>query len=150
MSYEISMKTCAPLLAATVRYRGRYEDTGKYFGRLFGTVKSKACGAPFNCYYDGEYKEEDADIEVCVPVKEPVAGDGVTTKRFPGMKAVCTTHLGPYSTLAGAYKALTDYAAQNNLKLKTPSREIYLKGPGMLFRGNPNRYVTEIAIEIEE
>jgi effector-binding domain-containing protein len=31
----------------------------------------------------------------------------------------------------------------------TPSREIYLKGPGMIFKGNPKNYLTEIQIFLE-
>jgi hypothetical protein len=30
-----------------------------------------------------------------------------------------------------------------------PTREIYLKGPGMIFKGNPENYLTEIQIMIE-
>lgn len=48
-----------------------------------------------------------------------------------------------------AYKAILDYAGEHDLKCLTPSREIYLKGPGMIFKGNPNKYVTEIIIPIE-
>lgn len=149
MNYEIQTKIYAPVLVASIRYQGKYEDTGKYFGKIFNAVKSKANGTPFNCYYDGEYKEDDADIEVCVPIKEPVTGNGVSSKRLPEMKAIYTTHMGSYDTLGDAYKALADYALEHNLKCKTPSREIYLKGPGMIFKGNPNKYVTEIAMEIE-
>ncbi len=148
MSYRVEVKTLEPVLIASIRFKGRYEDTGKYFGKLYETVKDKAAGAPFNLYYDGEYRESDADIEVCVPVKEPVSGKGVTTRRLPEMKAVFTTHIGPYDKLGEAYKAVTDFAVENHLETKTPSRETYVKGPGMMFKGNPNKYETEIAIEI--
>jgi effector-binding domain-containing protein len=30
----------------------------------------------------------------------------------------------------------------------TPSREIYHKGPGMIFKGNPRNYLTEIQVLI--
>lgn len=29
-------------------------------------------------------------------------------------------------------------------------REIYIKGPGMMFKGNPEKYITEILYPIEE
>jgi effector-binding domain-containing protein len=29
-------------------------------------------------------------------------------------------------------------------ELEVPCREVYLKGPGMIFRGNPQKYLTEI------
>jgi hypothetical protein len=31
-----------------------------------------------------------------------------------------------------------------------PTREVYLKGPGMIFKGNPKRYLTEIQVPIRE
>jgi DNA-binding transcriptional MerR regulator len=149
MNYEVVHKDYDSVLVAAVRFKGKYEDTGKYFGKIFGLAKSKVNGTPFCCYYDGEYKDDDADIEVCVPVKEPITGDGVATKRLPGIKAICTTHIGPYDTLTSAYKALSDYSKKESLICKVPSREIYIKGPGMLFKGNANKYVTEIVFEVE-
>ena len=148
MSYEIVTKTYEAMPVAALRYRGRYDESGKYFGRLFSVVKGKANGAPFNCYYDPDYKE-DADIEACVPVKESVKGECVVTKSLPKIKAIVTTHKGSYDSIGNAYKALTDYAIANNIKCMLPSREIYLKGPGMIFKGNPDNYVTEVAMEIE-
>jgi effector-binding domain-containing protein len=32
------------------------------------------------------------------------------------------------------------------LKPCQPPREIYLKGPGMLFPGNPRKYLTEVQV----
>ena len=29
-----------------------------------------------------------------------------------------------------------------------PTREVYLKGPGMLLKGNPEKYLTEIQIPV--
>jgi hypothetical protein len=31
-----------------------------------------------------------------------------------------------------------------------PTREIYYKGPGMIFRGNPKNYLTEIQMLIKD
>ena len=68
----------------------------------------------------------------------------VRQKKLPAIKALSTVHIGAYEHLKYAYKALFDYAASHNLRLLTPSREIYIQGPGMLFRGNPDNYKTEI------
>ena len=40
------------------------------------------------------------------------------------------------------------YVKQNGYALTLPTREVYLKGPGMIFRGNPKKYVTEIQLPI--
>ena len=135
-------------MVASIRYKGKYSDVGKYIGKIYKAVKGNGKGAPFNCYYDSEYREE-ADIELCVPTSKSVNNSEVTSKELPRIKAICTTHNGTYESLNKAYKAILDYAKENNLKCLIPSREVYIKGPGMIFKGNPNNYITEIIIPIE-
>jgi len=148
MNYKIELKDFEALTVASIRYKGKYSDVGKYIGAIYKEAKGKTCGVPFCCYYDDEYKEE-ADIELCVPVNGKVAGGKVTTKQLPKIKAISVTHTGSYETLNLAYKAVLDYAKEHNLECLLPSREIYRKGPGMIFKGNPNKYVTEIVIPVE-
>jgi len=31
----------------------------------------------------------------------------------------------------------------------TPTRAIYIKGPGMIFKGNPKKYLTEIQMVVK-
>ncbi|WP_238881891.1 MerR family transcriptional regulator [Clostridium sp. YIM B02551] len=149
MNYTIKTKDIEPILVASIRYKGKYKDVGKYIGKLYKIVKGNVNGAPFNCYYDSEYKEE-ADIELCLPTSKVVSNNDINSRQLPKVKALCTTHIGDYENLNMAYKALLDYAKENRLKCLTPSREIYVKGPGMIFKGNPNKYITEIIIPIEE
>ncbi len=149
MNYNIELKEYEALTVATLRFKGRYGDVGKYIGTIYKEAKGKASGAPFCCYYDSEYKE-DADIEVCIPTKGLMTGTNVTSKQLPKIRAICTTHIGSYETLNFAYKALMDYAREHNLECLLPSREIYHKGPGMIFKGNPNKYETEIVVPIKQ
>jgi DNA-binding transcriptional MerR regulator len=151
MNYDIEVKTLEPIAVASTRFRGKYSDVGHYIGAIYKFVKDKAVGAPFNCYYDQEYKE-DAEIELCVPTKEVLnnSGSDIICKRLPKIRGIATVHTGSYETLNLAYKALLDYAKENSIECKTPSREIYHKGPGAIFKGNPDKYVTEIIIPFEE
>lgn len=149
MNYKIEFKDFEAQTVAALRFRGKYSDVGKYIGTIYKEVKGKADGAPFCCYYDGEYKEE-ADIEVCIPTKGSVTGAKVESKQLPKIRAISTTHIGSYETLNSAYKAIMDYAREHNLECLLPSREIYHKGPGMIFKGNPNKYVTEIVIPVKQ
>jgi len=148
MNYKFEIKNIEPIMVASIRYKGKYSDVGKYIGKIYKAVKGNSKGAPLNCYYDSEYKEE-ADIELCVPTSKVVNNSEVTSKELPRIKAICTTHNGRYESLNKAYKAILDYAKENNLKCLTPSREVYIKGPGVIFKGNPNNYITEIIIPIE-
>lgn len=144
MDYKIEDKIFDAVTVVSIRYKGRYNDVGKYIGELYKLAKGKPLGSAFNCYYDEEYKEQ-ADIELCLPVKLSNA----STKQLPKIKAISTIHTGSYQTLNMAYKALMDYAKSHNIECKTPSREIYHKGPGMIFKGNPHKYVTQIILPYE-
>lgn len=148
MEQEITIKEIESILVASIKYTGRYEDMGKYIGQIYGEIKNKANGTPFNLYYDGDYKEE-AEIEVCVPISEKIVSKNVNVRELPKIKAVSIIHYGSYDTLNSSYKLLVDYIEKNNLESYTPSREIYYKGPGMIFKGNPEKYKTELIIPIK-
>lgn len=150
MNYQIEEKEIAPVIVAAIRYKGKYSDVGKYIGTLYKAVKGDAAGAPIQCYYDTEYLEDGADMELCLPTKKMIHHPEVTAKKLPAVKAVYTTHVGSYDKLNMAYKALADYANEHHLSFITPSREIYVKGPGMIFKGNEDNYITEIIIPYEE
>jgi len=150
MDYQIEQKEIAPVLVAAIRYKGKYSEVDKYIGTLYKAAKGDAAGAPIQCYHDAEYKEDGADLELCLPIRKKVSHPDVTVKTLPAIKAICTTHKGSYEKLNQAYKALMDYACRHGLNTFIPSREIYIKGPGMVFRGNEDNYVTEIIIPYEE
>ena len=148
MHYEVTIQTIPGQLAATIRYCGGY-DCGPYMGPLYKAAGNRAAGAPFHLCYDGEYVEE-GDMEICVPLTAAVAARGCTVREIPGCRALTTVHRGPYDAMGHAYKALLDYAREQGLALALPHRLIYRKGPGMLFKGNPEKYETEIVVPIAE
>jgi DNA-binding transcriptional MerR regulator len=145
----IVSKVLPEMLTASIRYTGKYSDTGKYIGKLFKHAARFATGTPFCLYYETEYKDDDNEIAVCVEVKKEFEEKGIDVMKLEGGKAISLIHAGSYETLGSSYKKITDYANANNLKTKLPTREIYLKGPGMIFRGNPEKYVTEIQFLVD-
>lgn len=147
MKYEIEVKQITKVKVASIRYQGGYQDVGKHIGTLYKEVKNEAAGAPFQCYYDAEYKEN-ADIELCVPIKKTIDVRQTTVKELPAIQALCTVHTGSYDKIGEAYKALMDYARKHDISCGLPSREIYIKGPGAIFKGNPDKYITEILIPV--
>jgi len=151
MEYQVEIRDITSVDVISIRFNGKYSDMGKHIGSLYKAAKNNNSGAPFALYHDDDYKEE-ADIELCVPTKKLIAvTDGnITSKTLPAIKATCVTHKGGYDRLNLAYKALLDYAKSENLILQTPSREVYTKGPGVIFRGNENNYITEIITPFQE
>lgn len=135
-----------PILS--LRYKGRYADMGEKIGPLYKKAGRWAKGKPFALYHDGEYREDDADIEAALEVKKLKEFPGFTARILKGGKAVCTIYKGPYGEQGQAYLKLFDYCEQKGYRPVYPLEEYFLKGPGMIFPGNPQKYLTEIRIRV--
>ena len=77
-SFAVKEKSVVPMLVAGIRMKGKYAECGAAFARLGKAVGRYLCGKPLCLYYDGEYREEDADFEPCFPVRKQVDADGVS------------------------------------------------------------------------
>jgi DNA-binding transcriptional MerR regulator len=148
--HGIVERDLAPLLVGGLRWTGRYADSGEALGRVCRRFGREAEGAPLNLYYDLEYKEEDAEIESCVPLRRAREAPGFTVRTLPGVRAVCMIHQGPYGELSRSYARLVVYLEEHGQVAGLPIREIYRRGPGLIFRGNPRRYLTEIQIPLAD
>ena len=51
-----------------------------------------------------------------------------------------------YHELGPSYAKILQQANERKLALALPTREVYVKGPGMIFKGNPKNYLTEIQL----
>jgi DNA-binding transcriptional MerR regulator/effector-binding domain-containing protein len=147
--FQIEEKTLSPLLVAGIRMTGRYSDCGKGFARLCRALGRHLSGQPLCLYHDGEYREDDANFEPCVPLRKEVTADGLVPRTLPGGRFLTLVHQGPYDTLGRSYARLLDHVRERSLKIILPAREVYLKGPGMIFKGNPKKYLTEIQLPVE-
>lgn len=74
--------------------------------------------------------------------------DKIRIKEIPSVDAITTIHNGNYNEISRAYKEIFNYKNTNKINCSIPHREIYIKGPGRIFRVNPNKYITEIAMPI--
>ncbi len=146
---QVEEKNLEPILIGGIRMKGRYTDCGKTFGKLGRKLGRHISGKAMMLYYDGEYKEEDADFEPCMPLKRQVEAEGIHVRELPGGRAITLLHHGPFEELSRTYAHILEYAKSKDLTLKCPSREVYIKGPGMIFKGNPKRYITEIQFLVE-
>lgn len=146
--FEVEIKQVEEMVIAGKRYTGKYSDCGPVFGELFRNAGWLASGTPFNLYYDDEYKEDDAEIECCIPLKQEKELKGLDVRKISGGKCVSLMHKGPYDELQRSYEKILTYAKEKGLQWELPIREVYHKGPGMIFRGNPKKYLTEIQLMI--
>jgi DNA-binding transcriptional MerR regulator len=149
-SFQIEEKTLAPLLVAGIRMRGRYSECGAGFARIGKRFGRQIRGKPLLLHYDSEYREEDADFEACLPVRAGQPCDGISVHELPGGPCVSLIHQGPYDLLGRSYEQILGYIRERGFEVAIPTREVYLKGPGMIFRGNPKNYLTEIQMLVQE
>jgi DNA-binding transcriptional MerR regulator len=149
-TFDVEEKLLEPMLIAGVRFKGKYSDCGKAFARIGRALGRHTTGKPLNLYYDGEYREDDADIESCLPLRKRAEAEGISVRELPGGRCVSLLHRGPYDELGRSYAKILEYVKQKGYQTIRPSREVYLKGPGMIFKGNPKKYLTEIQILIKE
>jgi effector-binding domain-containing protein len=141
---EITIKTVPEKLIASVRFKGRYQEIGNYLKKLYKACGRYVNGNPFSLYYDNEYKDEDADMEICLPVKSPVGDDEVGNRVLAASRVVAVIHIGPYETIGESYKVIFDNINSNKLQVCGPVREVYLKGPGLILPRSPKKFATEI------
>jgi DNA-binding transcriptional MerR regulator len=143
-SFEIEEKDVASFLMAGVRMKGKYSDCGKGFARIGRSFGRHIEGKPFLLHYDQEYHDDDADFEACMPVRSGKAVEGISVRELPGGRCVALVHRGSYDDLGRSYARILAYIHDKGYEVQSPSREIYLKGPGMILKGNPKNYLTEI------
>ena len=142
-TFEVEEKVLPAQLIAGVRMQGKYCDCGQGFskiGRNFGRYIAGNC---FLLHYDAEYKEV-ADFEACFPISKAKQVDGISVRELPGGRCLALMHKGPYEELGRSYAKLVTHIKGKGLEIILPTREVYVKGPGMIFKGNPKNYLTEI------
>jgi len=130
----------------SIRFKGKYHEVGQRFMILGKKCGRYAKGKPFSLYYDGDYKEDGADIEACVEVRKKINIEGIACRELKAGMAITLIHKGPYRELSRSYQKLFEYCRELQLKTLLPIREQYLKGPGIIFRGNPKKYVTKLLV----
>jgi DNA-binding transcriptional MerR regulator len=147
-SFAVEERTLEEMLIAGLRMKGKYSDCGIGFARLGKAVGRYICGKALCLYYDGEYREDDADFETCFPIQKEVQVPGVSVRTLPGARCLALVHKGPYPALGRSYARILAQVREKGLNVVLPTREVYLKGPGVIFRGNPKKYLTEIQLPV--
>ena len=174
---NIEEKTIPAITAITIRYIGRYDEIGPRIGLMYRLCGRWVEGRAFGLYRNAEYRDGNADIEACLALKigseenaarsverflkksldDPVegghsgvapSGDRLAVRTIPAVDVLAAEHIGGYDILGESYREILNEFSARGLTRTVPSRELYIKGPGMIFRGNPARYRTEIQMPI--
>ena len=92
--YEINETELDDIIFAGCRYKGRYDEVGKYFRAVGKAAGRFIAGSAMCLYYDDDYREKDADIEAGFPLSKSVTADGVDCRILKGGRAVTIVHKG--------------------------------------------------------
>jgi DNA-binding transcriptional MerR regulator len=149
--FKVEERKVEPVIVAGCRMRGRYSDCGNGFRIIAKAMGRFLAGKPLCLYYDGEFKEEDADFEPCFPLRRTAAQPaGISVRTLPAVHCLTLIHQGPWPQLGRSYRLILSELHRRGLSAVLPTRECYLKGPGMIFKGSPRNYLTEIQIPFAE
>jgi DNA-binding transcriptional MerR regulator len=95
-------------------------------------------------YHDPEPREQDWDIECCLPIASDVpVGERVEVHWLPDVETMaCVVHRGPFVTLSDAYGALDKWVNENGYVVAGPMREVGIRDAerveGKMSQTDPN------------
>src|SRR5690348_8934783 len=97
------------------------DQIGPTYGELIAEVSASlarrsipTAGPSFGRYFD--YSKDHVDMAVGFPVSGPVEGDGqVVAGELPGGRVAIAAHVGPYTQLGGAYRAIEAWIAEHGV-----------------------------------
>jgi DNA-binding transcriptional MerR regulator len=164
-AYDVILRQIEPQLVAALREIVSDDDRIQYMFEEVETYVAEA-GAradrpPLTIFYDPDYREQDIDAEVAIPLKNGIPGSGAIQVReleaIPA--AACVVHNGSYATIDHAYNALLAWVDGNGYRLAGPIREVYLRfgAEGLGFDLPPtylakegDDFVTELQLPVEK
>jgi DNA-binding transcriptional MerR regulator len=157
--YEVVVKRVPALTVAAVRgvVPSPPDQTALWAKAMEGILeKSAIANAPgISVYHDEEPKEQDWDIEVCIPMdREATLSDGVTYRELPAVETMASVvHNGPFMTISNAYEALTGWVDGNGFRIVGPARELNIHVPfaaeGRADQADPTT-VVEVQFPVEK
>jgi len=164
--YDVILRSIEPELVATYREVAADDDR---IQQMFDMVETyvarfeqvRADRPPFTIYYDDEYREQNIDAEVSVPLTSPIPdGESIRVRKTPRLEQMaCVIHLGGYTTIDQAYNALLSWIDANHYQMAGPIREVYIRygADGLNFAlpytylaDDSNQYVTELQLAVEK
>lgn len=153
MHYQVFLKSVPACRVLSLRrVIPDYYEEGKLWQELSSFAAENqvpVSGHTFSVYHDAEYKEQEVDVEVCMPVE--VLGESRNGFTYRIAEAVpemaCTMVYGPFSNIAGAYLAFAGWLDRNRqYRMLQGERQIVHRGPWN--EKDPDLFLTEIQIPL--
>jgi AraC family transcriptional regulator len=157
--YEINIVELSPQPVLGMRRRGAYREIAVMLPKVYEFAfkkKFKIAGYPTFVWHETTAeeakeadKEENADIEVVVPISEIVEitdNEEIRGYELPGGKMAKIVHQGPYEGCINAYDVLFSWVSEKGKRIIGPIREVYFNDPREV---PPEEILTEIYAPID-
>lgn len=139
---KVTRKQVEDILVASIRFTGQVSRIPAVFDKLLAAAGDKMNGKPLVLFYPSYELGDDDDVKVCIPVSEKVEADEIKSRLIEGGDFITTSYRGPHDGEAAgkAWNDLFAYINENDIKVKAPSREVYLEWD----QEDPEKNVTEL------
>ncbi len=147
---EIKEKTVEDLNIAVISNKGSLETAKILFAKLSGwieTEEGEVSGDPFMIFYKlpEDINDEELLYDVGMPTTELMTGnDLVNTAVMIEHKVLYAVHQGKRDNIINTYRAIAQYADENNYDIIGSPKEVYIKG----FLDNDDDKLTEVQLPV--
>ena len=158
---DVDVQQLEPQAVVSVRATAPVADLGAAMDERLRTLQeylrqrdARPAGPPFVRYHT--FGATETNLEVGIPVSEPLAGEGrIAAGALPGGPAVTTWHLGPHDTLRDAYARLDAWLKGHGRAPAGAPWEVYHwidpgRYGGPASRPHPSRWRTELVQPIRK
>lgn len=165
-NYDVVLRDIAPQLVASIRQK--VSDADREIEQMFNELEAyveqfqaRAANSPLTVYFDEEYLEKSADVEVAVPITHPIPATArIAVRELPGIQtAACVVFTGEYKRADEALHMLMIWIETNGYRSTGLLREVYLRFgtdmpesfdlPQAFLTDQRELYVTEIQLPVE-
>lgn len=165
--YDVIVRPIPAQLMATIRQVA--PGLGRPIENLFDEVeayvaveRARAASSPLTIFHDQEYREENLDVEVAIPVTHALPpGERAAVREIPGAaQMACVVYAGGYQKMPEVLNALLAWMEANTYTAAGPLREVYVRFgaanaealnlPRAFLTDRPELYVTEVQLPIEK
>lgn len=155
MGYDVSLKVLPERYAASVRQViPAYDKEGVLWNIMMEDTAGLNLQDGNPCYttavfYDGEYKEQDVEVEVQKSVNGTYPDTGrVKFRTLPPVQIASDTYKGSYEQINQVNEAVAKWIVDNGYEFDGPAFNIYHVSPHETDR--PEEYVTEVCYPVKK
>jgi len=155
MNYSATIKELPQCIVYSKKLTlAHYNDCFTVIPEIGETIQAKypelKCASPEYCfviYLDGEYKDENINIEFCEAVDKSYPDfDDIVFKTIDAVPVVSVMHKGSYSKLSEAYAYIFKWIEENGYSITDNPRESYIDG--IWNKETEDEWLTEILVPI--